>query len=334
MESREQLNVYFEMEGQNYLLFRVVNIGTKDIPHFKFSGFTDLYINYKTNKNESDKGYLTEEEIEKSSFHSNIEFTYHNDGVFLSKNMNFEDNSKRYHNPYGIGVHWTPISDIHNFQPIISIAIRRMEIYHPKRKEEGKSRVYNYICKNSELFERKGKYFVLIYLKEKSKPIACFTTAQGYSDILCNVNDKLDLCILFQRHSYPDPKPYYSTNWGGRWITPYLSNSITFCNKDTSIDEMNDMMKNVFDLEFSEFLNIMGEGHIVNLTEDKLKIIDIVDRVYSPINGTNMVKPLFIKLLLKSIPNYQIFNARPEKERVDFIIKCYLTLKERFDKKQ
>lgn len=32
MESRERLNVYFEMEGLPYLLFRVVNIGTKDNP--------------------------------------------------------------------------------------------------------------------------------------------------------------------------------------------------------------------------------------------------------------------------------------------------------------
>lgn len=66
MESRERLNVYFEMEGLPYLLFRVVNIGTKDNPDFKFSGFSDFYINYRSEDNgEDDKGFLTEEEMEK-----------------------------------------------------------------------------------------------------------------------------------------------------------------------------------------------------------------------------------------------------------------------------
>lgn len=233
MENRERLNVYFEMEGRNYLLFHVVNIGSKDMPDFKFSGFSNLYINYSADVDGGDdKGYLSEEEIDKSSFHSNIEFTYHNDGSFLTKNIDYKEKSKRYYNPYGTGVRWTPINDINEIQPVITIAIRRMEIYHSIKIEKGNNKVNNYICKNSELFERQGKYFVVIYLKEKSKPIACFTTAQGYSDILCNINDKLDLCIMLQRHSYPEAKPYYSKDFGGGWITPYLNNSITFCNKD------------------------------------------------------------------------------------------------------
>ena len=85
MDNRERLNVYFEMEGNFYMLFQVVNIGTKNIPDFKFSGFSNLYINHKTDNNkEDDKGYLTEEEIEKSTIHSYIEFTYHKDGSFLT----------------------------------------------------------------------------------------------------------------------------------------------------------------------------------------------------------------------------------------------------------
>lgn len=325
MESRERLNVYFEMEGLPYLLFHVVNIGTKDNPDFKFSGFSDFYINYRSEENgEDDKGFLTEEEMEKSTFHNNIEFTYHKDGSFLSKNMDFEKKSKRYHNPYGTGERWTPINEIHGIQPVISIAIRRMDIYHPTRIEKESEKVHNYICRNSDLFERNGQYLVAVYLKEKGKTVACFTTEQGYSDILCSINDKLDLCMLFQRHGYPEAKPYYTESFGGVWITPYLNNSITFCNKDTSIDEMNDKMKNVFDPAFSEFIKIMGEGHIVNLSEDKMKIIDIVDRVYSPINnGTNMTKPLFIKNLIDSIPDLDRFNAKTEQEKVDYIKICY-----------
>ncbi len=326
MENRERLNVYFEMEGLSYLLFRVVNIGTEDDPDFKFSGFSDLYINYKSDDNgEENKGFLTEEEMDKSTFHENIEFTYHKDGSFLSKNMDFEEKSKRYHNPYGTGTRWTPINEIQGIQPVITIAIRRMEIYHPTQIEEEREKVHNYICRNSDLFERNGQYFVVIFLKEKRMPIACFTNVQGYSDILCGINEKLDLCILFQRHSYPKAKPYYSKYFGGGWITPYLNNSITFCNKETSIDEMNDKMKNVFDPAFSEFTRIMGEGHVVNFSEDKLKIIDIVDIIYSPIkNGTNMSKPLFVKHLLDSIPDYEKFNTKSEQEKEKYVKTCYL----------
>lgn len=326
MENRERLNVYFEMEGNFYMLFQVVNIGTKEYPDLKFSGFSNLYINYKTESDkDDDKGYLTEKETEQSTIHSYIEFTYHKDGSFLSKNLDFKDNSKRYYNPYGTGARWTPINDIQDVQPVISIEIRRMEIYHPVKIEEERDLVHNYICKNSELFESSGQYFVAIYLKKKSKPIACFTTIQGYSDILCNINTKLDLCILFQRHSYPKAKPYYSKNFGGVWVTPYLHNSISFCNKETSIEEMNNKMKNVFDSAFSDYIRIMGEGHIVNLSEEKLKIIDIVDKIYYPINnGMNMTKPLFIKHLLDSIPDFVKFNAKPEKEKEDYVRNCYL----------
>ena len=88
---------------------------------------------------------------------------------------------------------------------------------------------------------------------------------------------------------------------------------------------MNDKMKNVFDPSFSEFVRIMGEGHVVNLSEDKLKIIDIVDKFYSPINnGTNMTKPLFIKYLLDSVSDYKVFNAKPIQEKEDYVKTCYL----------
>lgn len=326
MENRERLNVYFEMDGLSHLLFRVVNIGTKDSPDFKFSGFSDLYINYKPDDNkEDDKGFLTEEEMDKSTFHGNIEFTYHNDGSFLSKNMDFQEMSNRYNNPYGTGTRWTPINEIHGIQPVISIAIRRMDIYHPQKVESEKEKVRNYICKNPDLFERSGQYFVVIYLKERNVPMACFTTAQGYSDILININDNLDLCILFQRHSYPKAEPYYTKYFGGVWITPYLNNSITFCNKETSIDEMTVKMKNVFDPAFSEFTKIMGDGHVVHFSESKLKIIDIVDKIYSPIkNGTNINKPLFIKHLLESIPDFDKFNGKSDQEKEDYVKTCYL----------
>ncbi len=326
MENRERLNVYFEMEGNFYMLFQVVNIGSKDIPDFKFSGFSNLYICYKSESGKVyDKGFLTEEDIDKLSFHSHIELTYHKDGSFLSKNLDFEEMSKRYCNPYGKGVRWTPTSDIQGIQPVISIEIRRMEVYHPIKIEKESDTIHNYICKNTELIQRNGQYFVVIYLKEKSKPIACFTTIEGYSDVICNINDKLDLCILLQRHAYPKAKSYYSNNFGSGWISPYLYNTISFCNKETSVREMNDKMKNIFDPAFSELIRIIGDGHIVYLSEDKLKIIDIIDKVYLPINNdTIMTKPLFIKHLLDSILDFKKFNCKSEKEKEDYVRTCYL----------
>lgn len=325
MENRERLNVYFEMEGLSYLLFHVVNIGNKDTPELKFSGFSNYYISYQNDDNHSvEKGYLTEEEIEKSTFHDYVEFTYHKDGTFLTKHKDFHTQSNRYNNPYGKGVRWTPINEIQGIQPIITIAIRRMNIYHSIKIEKEKSTVHNYICKNPDLFVSQGKYLVIVYLKEKAKPIACFTTDQVYSDIIIDINERLDLCILLQKHSFPEVKPYYTNYYGGGWVTPYLDNSISFCNKDTSIDEMDEKMRNIFNPSFSEFIRIMGDGHIINMTEEKLKIIDIVDNFYSQINPKPILsKPYFIKILLSSIPDLSSFNYKSRKEKEEYIDSFY-----------
>ena len=64
---------------------------------------------------------------------------------------------------------------------------------------------------------------------------------------------------------------------------------------------------------FHEFLSIMTGGQFVNLTEDKLQVIDQVDILYKDREGKMPVsKPLFIRLLLTYLgSNIEKFNKLP-----------------------
>ena len=140
-----------------------------------------------------------------------------------------------------------------------------------------------------------------------------FTNSQSYSDIITPLNDELDLCILIQRHSYPIPKPYYSEHFKCM-ITPYLNNSINFCNKESAKDEMMDKLKNaVFDPTFNHFLQSMTDGNFINLTESKLQLIDQADIFYRGKEGKLPVsKPIFIKLALNYLGDkLSDFNKLP-----------------------
>lgn len=124
-----------------------------------------------------------------------------------------------------------------------------------------------------------------------------------------------------QRHSYPQPQPYYS-EYFKCMITPYLDNSIIFCNRNTSKDEIRDKFdKAIFDPIFHEFLSVMTDGQFVNLTEDKLQVIDQVDILYKGYEGEMPVsKPFFIKLLLKYLgDNIEIFNKFPLLIKQEFL---------------
>ena len=123
----------------------------------------------------------------------------------------------------------------------------------------------------------------------------------------------MDLCILIQRHSYPIPKPYYSEHFKCM-ITPYLNNSINFCNKELAKDEMMDKLKNaVFDPTFNHFLQSMTDGNFINLTESKLQLIDQVAIFYRGKEGKLPVsKPIFIKLALNYLGDkLSDFNKLP-----------------------
>lgn len=107
-------------------------------------------------------------------------------------------------------------------------------------------------------------------------------------------------------------------------ITPYLNNSINFCNKDFAKEEMMEKLGNaVFDPIFNRFLQVMTDGNFINLTEDKLQLIDQVDIFYAGREGKLPVsKPIFIKLALNYIGDKLVdFNKLPPFTKQALIMK-------------
>ena len=126
------------------------------------------------------------------------------------------------------------------------------------------------------------------------------------------LNEELDLCIFIQRHHYPVAQPYYSEQFQCM-ITPYLNNSFNFCNRESAKDEMKDKFDNtIFDPTFHRFLLSMTDGKFINLSEDKLQLIDQVDILYKGHEGKMPVsKPVFIKLALNFLEgNLSEFNKQ------------------------
>lgn len=297
MNKGEKIKVYFKMNSHCYGLFNVIQMGKDGIVDLKITDYYNNVVTVSKTTNE-EKGYLTEKEMDESRFVQHAEMSYHKDGSFLHKLM---DGAKPEHlNPYGSGVRWTSTSSIQDFQPIMNIAIRRMDIYNKSIFSPVlKSKETAYICENDDLFEKRGTYLVILYIRNKKLPVNCYTSMQLYSDILTELNEELDLCIFIQRHQYPKPEPYYSIRWKCI-ITPYLSNSIDFCNKESAKDEMKDKFDNtIFDSKFHDFLSCMTDGKFINLSEDKLQLINEVDVLYQGHVGKMSVnKPTFIKLAL------------------------------------
>ena len=309
MNKGEKIKVYFKMNGRCYGLFNVIQMGKDGIVDLKITDYYNNVVIVSKNTND-EKGYLTEKEMDESRFVQHAEMSYHKDGSFMHKIM---DGAKPEHsNPYGQGERWTSTSSIQDFQPIMNIAIRRMDIYNKSTLSPMlKSKEMAYICENDDLFEKKGTYLVILYIRNKKLTVNCYTSMQLYSDILTELNEELDLCIFIQRHQYPKPEPYYSKGWKGM-ITPYLNNSINFCNKESAKDEMKDKFDNtIFDSKFHYFLSCMTDGKFINLSEDKLQLIDEVDILYKGHEGKMPVsKPIFIKLALSFLDGRLVeFNS-------------------------
>lgn len=309
MNKGEKIKVYFKMDGRCYGLFNVIQMGKDGIVDLKITDYYSVMVIVSKNSND-EKGYLTEEEIDRSRFIYRAEMSYHNDGSFLHK---IKDGIKpEYSNPYGQGERWTATNSIEDFQPILNIAIRRTEIYnkssvHPilKNKEIA------YICENDDLFEKNGTYLIILYIRNKKIPLNRYTRKELYSDIITELNKELDLCIFIQRHQYTKPKPYYSKGWKSM-VTPYLNNSINFCNRESSKDEMKEKFGDaIFGSITNRFLMAMTDGEFINLSEDKLQLIDEVDILYKGHEGKMPVsKPVFIKLALNFLSNKLVeFNT-------------------------
>ena len=91
----------------------------------------------------------------------------------------------------------------------------------------------------------------------------------------------------------------------------------------TDIDnEILDILKNaVFDPVFNHFLQVMTDGNFINLTEDKLKLIDQIDIFYSGKESQLPVsKPFFIKLALNYLGDKLVeFNKLPSNMKQNLI---------------
>lgn len=329
MNKGDKIKVFFKMNNRFYGLFNVIQLGSNGIVDLKITNYYTLMAMVNDNVRNPEKGFLTEDELKHTKFIEKAEMSYHKDGSCLHK---YKDNKIiKYSNPYGQGERWTPTDEITDFQPIFNIAIRRMEIYNrsyetlfPKPKEQ------IFVCDNDDFFQRDGSYLVICYVRNKNLPINCFTHSQVYSNIITSLNDKLDLCIFIQRHSYPKAVPYYS-NIFKCMVTPYSCNSVNFCNKESSKSEMNDKMKQaIFDETFHRFLQEMSDDKFIHFTEDKLQLIDQFDIFYNEKNyNVPISKPLFIKLALDFLKDKLVeFNKLP-KDIKQAIIRLWLIELER-----
>lgn len=310
MNRGEKLKVYFKMNERYYGLFNIIQMGANGTVDLKITNYYNNLAIVAENVTDAEKGYLTENEMEKAKFIHQAEMSYHKDGSFLHK---LKDNGNiAYSNPYGEGERWTSTDSISDFQPVFIIEIRRMIIYNESYKAPIlKSRESAYVCENDDLFEPEGTYLVVCYIRNRKLPVNRYTNAQSYSDIISPLNEDLDLCILIQRHSYPKPQPYYSKHFKCM-ITPYPNNSISFCNKESAKKEMMDKLENaVFNPVFNVFLQALTDGNFINLNEDTLQLIDQIDIFYMGKEGELPVsKPVFIRLALKLLGNkLPEFNA-------------------------
>ncbi|TFU91634.1 hypothetical protein E4T81_15045, partial [Barnesiella sp. WM24] len=183
MKKREKVDIYFKMNSHYYLLFSVVQMADNGKVDLKITDFYNVFIIEKDGNTRED-GVMTELEMESSTFISKAEMSYHADGSFLRKNKDYND--IKYYNPYGKGVRWTPIDSIVDFQPIMHICIRRMEIYNkrisniPIDTDKRKS----HICECDELFDLEGTYLIVLFIRHKSFPFCRCGSRHNYCCLL------------------------------------------------------------------------------------------------------------------------------------------------------
>ncbi|QRX64155.1 hypothetical protein JS578_02530 [Dysgonomonadaceae bacterium zrk40] len=297
MKRGEKVKIYFKRDGRCYKLFNVIQLGKDGEVDLKITGFYNNFVEIAKSTLD-DKGYYTVEELEESRIVSHAEMSYHKDGSFLHK---INDNPEpEYINPYGQGERWVRTDAIEDFQPILNIAIRRMDIFNKSCLVPTlKSGETSYICENDDFFDETGTYLLILYIRNKKHIVNCFTSAKLYSDVIIELNKDLDLCIFIQRHGFPAAKPYFSKVFNCL-ITPYLHNSINFCNRENAKDEMKEVLeKSVFDPKCNLFLKDLADNKLFNFSEDKLKLAEQVDILYEN-NGCKMPisKPLFLKQAL------------------------------------
>lgn len=335
MKKGEKIKLYFKLNNRFFVLFNVIQMGKDGAVDLKITDYF-THVSLLSKEIDPNKGFLTEKEFDSCKFVRRAEISYHKDGSFLHKMM--DNTNPDYLNPYGQGERWTATDSIIDFQPIMNIEIRRISIYNKSFLQPiTKTKEKTYICENDDLFEKNGSYLLILYIRKKTLPLARYTNPQIYSDIVTELNEDLDLCLFIQRYQYPPPQPYYSKRLKGI-VTPYLVNTISFCHKESSKNEIKDKFKkNIFNPIFSYFIAELAEGQLINLSEDKLKLIDEVDILYTGSAGKMPVsKPIFIKLVLNHLDNRLTeFNQSPPSIKQDLLNQWIkeLQLKIQSDKK-
>jgi hypothetical protein len=305
MKKEKEIRVYFQIKENYYQLFNTLYFVTEGLPEFKFSGFSDFVIINDEPTSLSPDGVMSEDDFAKSFFSRRSELTYHKDGSMLKKTPD-NPSGKIYTNPHGKDVRWTPPCDIAEVQPIFYICIRRVNIYTPSSLEE-KDNIVNYVCKNEELFNEDGTYYVLFFLKNKNINLARFTTPDSYSDIVYSGCKGIDMCISIIRHSYPKPQPYKSKYFGHAIITPYAMNSYNFCKKyDTPEsflgEEIVESMKRINQY----MLTLVGTG-FRRISKDEMLIIELSEKLYEEVFQRDTVsKALIVKAFLSVYANVEL----------------------------
>lgn len=299
MNKRDKLSTYITVDGRNYLLFKIINMGTEEVPDLKITTLSD--ISFLIKAVDFQEGAEDFEKIEETPLVNNVEMSYHKDGSFLNKvgGTNYHDN------PYGEGARWTPISGIHDLQPVFNISIKKMAIYNPRKLEPETGHNTNYVCCDEDLFEMDGTYEVCVYIKPKNMKICRIAAPGYYSDIIVSLNNELDICIYIQRHRFEAPKTYFSHRLNSM-IQPYAMNIVSFCNKDYCTEELKRVFaNNVLDPVFYDYIQIVTGGNIFRITNKNLNLFDAVDKMYDG-KAWPIRKVYFLKALLSILDSKQL----------------------------
>lgn len=287
------------MRTRSYLLCRIINLGDSTSPDLKFTDVSSY--GYMTSDNNYSGSITANTKIDYAS--DKVELSYHKDGSTLYK-CNIKGGDKPWRSNYmHAGFRQIPIANCKDILPLVIFQIRRPEIYRTKKLEQPTPNKKVYICNNDILFTEKQSLFAVIYVRNRNIPLTQVSTKDYYSDILSELNHDIDLCIFICRHNYPVPKPYFDIGLKG-WITPYACNSVSFCNQRALFDELTSKLNNnIFDRAFAIFMNILGDGNLFHLTEDRLLILDEIDVFFSNIANPIIYKPYFVRFVFELVGN-------------------------------
>lgn len=276
-------------------------MGDSTTPDLKFTDVSSY--GFITKNSRYDGGLTPEVEIDYAT--KQIELSYHKDGSPLYKSQVKGSDTPWHSNFMQQGFRQNPITDCTDILPLVIFQIRNPKIYKKQLIESATNKKKVFICHNDFLFNDEQSLFAVLYVRNKIIPLSKVTTKDYYSDIIAELTENLDLCIFICRHSYPLPKPYYDNELKG-WITPYPCNSVSFCDQKALFDELVlKLHNNIFDRGFARFMDIIGDGALVHLNEEKLLILDEIDIFFEKIESPVIHKPEFARFV------FEVFKGNP-----------------------